>query len=137
MAISLESQSNLIDDNYPERVVYKTGSEQENEDIIRYYLENGSESNNAYLFTTGTNLTTGWKVVNSIARSDLSKDSVYVGTTVTVAAIFIVLICILLSSMLSKRINQPLHKLEKVLEEVKRGSRGLPLLRKWNISSDT
>ncbi|MDO4275300.1 MAG: sensor histidine kinase [Eubacteriales bacterium] len=115
----------IIDENYPERVVYNTGSEQENEDMIRYYLENGPENNSAYLFTTGTNLTTGWKVVNGIARSDLSKDSVYVGTTVTVAAVFILLICILLSSMLSKRINQPLHKLEKVLEEVKQGSRNI------------
>lgn len=115
----------IIDENSPEHVVYHTGNESANERIISYYLENGPDEREPYLYTTCVNSVTGWKVVNGIARSDLSKDSVYVGTTVAVAAIFILLISILLSTMLSKRINQPLHKLEKVLGEVQQGSRNI------------
>lgn len=115
----------IIDENSPEHVVYHTGNEPENERIISYYLENGTYEREPYLFTTCVNSATGWKVVNGIARSDLSKDSVYVGTTVAVAAIFILLVSVFLSIMLSKRINQPLHKLEKVLGEVQQGSRNI------------
>ena len=117
----------VIDENSQERLVYCTGREKENKDIVAHYLE--KQENNSrdgqYLFTEGKNQTTGWKVVNGIARSDLSKDSVYVGITVVISALFILLICLFFSHMISKQINRPLYKLEKVLAQVQQGSRNI------------
>lgn len=115
----------IIDDSSSEKVVYQTGDEEWSQKIIEYYLENGSDEQDNYLFTSCMNEMTGWEIVNGIAKGDLSKDSVYIGTTMILASAFIILIGTILSNLISKKINRPLHRLEMVLQQVQKGSRNI------------
>ena len=115
----------IIDPSAPGKLVYKTGDEEWSGRIVDYYMENGGDEQSDYLFTRCQNGLTGWEIVNGIAKGDLSRDSVYIGTTMVMASAFIVLIGAMLSSFISKKINRPLHRLELVLQQVQQGSRNI------------
>lgn len=113
----------VIDENTSDVVVYQTGDPQYAEDIKNRYFHSEGKDDPQYLFTSRTDAVTGWKIVNGIARSDLSRDSSYIGMVSLIAAAALVVICTFISNFISKKINKPLGKLETVIMQVKEGNR--------------
>lgn len=113
----------VIDENASDVVVYQTGDPQYAEDIKNRYFHSEGKDDPQYLFTSRTDAVTGWKIVNGIARSDLSRDSSYIGMVSLIAAAALVVICTFISNFISKKINKPLGKLETVIMQVKEGNR--------------
>lgn len=124
--ISSEFRSNtlmIMDPRSPDQLVYLTGSEKTRDEIASRYLENGADSSGKYLYTSCSNRITGWEVVNGIDREDLGRDSAYIGSTMVVTGTFILLLSVLLSGMISRKLYRPLHQLELVLSQVRQGNR--------------
>lgn len=113
----------VIDERAPDVVVYQTGDVQYSEDIKNSYFHAQGKDDPQYLFTSRTDTVTGWKIVNGIAKSDLSRDSSYIGMVSLIAAAALVVICTFISDFISKKINKPLRKLEIVINQVKEGKR--------------
>lgn len=113
----------IIDPRKPQKLVYYTGDEAWTQKVIDAYMNEVSGQGKEFLFTSYKNYITGWEIVNGIARSDLSRDSVYIGTSMALASVCIVLIGAALSGFISRKINRPLHRLELVLQKVQQGSR--------------
>lgn len=113
----------ILDEQAPSHLLYYTGNGERSQKVLEHYLKNGETPKSPFLYTSYVNKTTNWKIVNGIEKGDLSNDTIFIGTTMIVTTGLIVLMGAFLSGLISKKINQPLHKLETVLQKVQQGSR--------------
>lgn len=116
----METAADKKTEKIPDYTVYFNGNQEEKGDIVRHF-EQGS-SREKYLFSTYRNELTGWDVVNVIERSELSRDSSYVGWIIILAGIGLVAFSFLISRMISGQISRPLNTLAQTISEVGEGN---------------
>lgn len=117
------ANSYLVIDRYAsEPVVYYNGSTEDQHVIAAAYLSTSSQ-HSKYVFSSSINKTTGWEMVNVIAKSELNKDSLYIGGIIILAIILLIFFSIFISNLIATRIYLPLSKLENVIEKVGEGER--------------
>lgn len=101
------------------RVVYFTGQEAEKQQILKAYY-NGD--NSVYLFSSYTNNTTDWSIMNVIIKEELQSASDYIGKILMVAILIMIFISIAAATAISSRITKPLDKLADTMSEVEVGN---------------
>ncbi len=112
----------VIDTNRNNDIVYFSNVDDKPVECLNHYLDN---NNDKYLFSEYVNSSTGWTIVHSVNKSELSQDSQYIQTVIIVLSLFLVFICIIVANVIANRITKPLSKLEKVIEQVGKGDRNI------------
>ncbi|MDY3918742.1 MAG: histidine kinase [Candidatus Limivivens sp.] len=113
----------IVDHKSDDSLVYHTNTQEYSDKMYAAYLSQAGPE--PFLFTECTNSVTGWKIVNGIDTTELSRESVYLRTMVFAVGFLILIACILISNLVSHQIYKPLGKLERVLAEVREGSRNI------------
>ncbi len=101
--------------------VYFNGDQSAKNIILEDYLKNNTKGK--YLFSSYLNDSTGWMAVNVIEKEELKRDSAYIGGVTLVAVVFLILLSVYISRIISNQISKPLNILEKTIESVGEGSR--------------
>ncbi|WFR56365.1 sensor histidine kinase [Anaerocolumna sp. AGMB13025] len=101
--------------------VYFNGDQSAKSVILKDYLN--KETKGRYLFSSYLNESTGWMAVNVIEKSELKRDSAYIGGITLIAVIVLISLSIYISRIISNQISKPLNILEKTIESVGEGSR--------------
>lgn len=101
--------------------VYFNGDQSAKNVILKDYLN--KETKGRYLFSSYLNESTGWMAVNVIEKSELKRDSAYIGGITLIAVIVLISLSIYISRIISNQISKPLNILEKTIESVGEGSR--------------
>ncbi len=115
----------VLDLNRENSVVYYTGSEEDTSVIYESFLNMDTKK---YLFSEYKKKATDWKIVHSVDKSELSKDSKLIQTFMISISLLLVIFSITMSNMISNRITMPLNKLENVIEQVGDGKRNIDVV---------
>lgn len=110
----------ILDEKSPDMLIYCTDEAYAGDMLPAYLNEN---TQHIYLFTDCENLTTGWKIVNGVIATELSKESSYLQTTIFAVAALTLFVCVVVSNLLSRKLYRPLRQLDRVLGQVREGSR--------------
>lgn len=123
-----ETNCFLVVDNeaaYP--IIYFQGNPDYREKILEEYLRQqafGEEkSEQTYVFSTYTNERTGWLFISVIERKELSRASNRIRTMIVIAMLLLMVCSVVIASVVSRHIYEPLQKLERTIEQVGEGNR--------------
>ncbi|MDY3919423.1 MAG: sensor histidine kinase [Candidatus Limivivens sp.] len=123
-----ETNCFLVVDNeaaYP--IIYFQGNPDYREKILEEYLRQqafGEEkSEQTYVFSTYTNERTGWSFISVIERKELSRASNRIRTMIVIAMLLLMVCSVVIASVVSRHIYEPLQKLERTIEQVGEGNR--------------
>ena len=97
------------------QVVYFTGDDSQKALILHQYAD---QNNAVYLFSESHSDESGWEIVDIIEKRELSRDSSYIGWITVLVCAGMLLVCILISTKISRMITRPLLLLEKMIQRV-------------------
>lgn len=117
MILDLNNDENGVDGE--ECVVYFGDSDEVKMPVLEEYL--AGMDNGTYLYSTYHNETSSWDIVNVIEKSELSRDSDYIGWSIIIAALALIVISLIVSKVISGQISKPLKALERMIQEVGNG----------------
>jgi two-component system sensor histidine kinase YesM len=78
-----------------------------------------------FLAIRHVNRTTGWSIIHLIRRSDLLGDARRIGSATLAISAAMIVVVVVLFAVMSRMLNRPLAKLEKVIAEVAGGRRNI------------
>lgn len=116
----------LIDkdvENFQNPVVYVDNEELLNSEVVNNFINNEEKSN--YLFLEYKNKPTGWYIIHTISKNELSEDSQFIQTIIFFISGITILLSLVISRLISESITNPLNQLEKVIEYVGTGERDI------------
>lgn len=96
-------------------LLYFNGDESAKEAILNSYLDGRQD---LYLFSRCHNEGSGWEIVNVIEKSELSRDSNYIGWITVFVCLVMLILCVFVASTLSRVITRPLMLLGKMIQRV-------------------
>ena len=117
---SFDSSNFMVVDEEGE-LVYFVGNEEQKNDIMQSFSY--PEKNSLYLFSSVTNDTTGWKIVNVVEKNELSEESKSIQLTSFLVAACVLVVGFIMARIISKTISQPLKQLENTIAQVGEGER--------------
>ena len=81
-----------------------------------------SSDESKYLFSSYSSVNSNWDIVSVILRSDLKSQSAYIKWITFGGIIVLIVLCLVISMIISEKINKPLKKLEMTISEVGEGN---------------
>lgn len=110
------------------------GSPFGNEEIKSLIFKGNDETNsitikdlNTYVITRPLENYKDWKVVGGISYGTMNRESKVIGNIVFLIALFCILLVILISFIVSKKITQPIIEVSNAMEEIEKGNWPQPL----------
>ena len=100
-------------------MLYFNGDEAEKDNILESYLEN---SDGGYLFSECHNEASDWEIVNVVEKSELSRDSSYIGWVTVMVCMAMMFLCSIIANGISRLITRPLDTLEETIRMVGAGN---------------
>ena len=117
---SFESSNFMIMDEN-NRLVYFEGNEEQENTIMKAFAQ--QEADQLYLFSSVTNYTTGWNIVNVVEKNELSEESKNVRFVSFWVAGCVLLVGFIMARIISRTISHPLKQLENTIAQVGEGER--------------
>lgn len=113
----------IIDKKLESPIIYTDTESLWDTEIVNNFIHNDEKS--PYLFLEYENKPTGWTILHSINKNELSQDSQYIQTIMLFISGITFFFSLIISKLLSDRITKPLNKLEKTIESVGTGERNI------------
>lgn len=102
-----------------DNVVYFTGAEDEKREILENYY---SKDTDVFLFSTYSNDTTKWSIINVITKQELESDSDYIQKILLGVIFIMTALSIFAAAVISSHITKPLDKLAETMSKVEVGN---------------
>lgn len=102
-------------------LIYFVGNEERKTAIMEAF--SNPEKNSLYLFSSVTNYTTGWSIVNVVEKNELSEESKGIRLISFLVAGCVLVVGFIMSRIISRTISQPLKQLENTIAQVGEGER--------------
>ncbi|MDL2301987.1 sensor histidine kinase [Lachnospiraceae bacterium OttesenSCG-928-D06] len=115
----IDRKINTSKDGEDGTLIYFNGDLRSKEAILHNYM-NGNAS--GYLFSECHNNISDFEIVNVIEKSELSRDSSYIGLVTVLVCITMMLLCSIIANGISRLISRPLVVLEKTIQTVGDGN---------------
>lgn len=106
---SFDSSNFMVVDE-DDQLVYFVGNEERENAIMQSYSNPGE--NHLYLFSSVTNSTTGWHIVNVVEKNEISEESKNIRLTSFLVAGCVLVVGFLMARIISRTISHPLKQLE-------------------------
>ena len=117
---SFDSSNFMVVDE-DNQLVYFVGNEERENAIMQSYSNPGE--NHLYLFSSVTNSTTGWHIVNVVEKNEISEESKNIRLTSFLVAGCVLVVGFLMARIISRTISHPLKQLENTIAQVGEGER--------------
>ena len=117
---SFDSSNFMVVDE-DDQLVYFVGNEERENAIMQSYSNPGE--NHLYLFSSVTNSTTGWHIVNVVEKNEISEESKNIRLTSFLVAGCVLVVGFLMARIISRTISHPLKQLENTIAQVGEGER--------------
>ena len=117
---SFDSSNFMVVDE-DDQLVYFAGNEEKENAIMQSYSNPGE--NHLYLFSSVTNSTTGWYIVNVLEKNEISEESKNIRLTSFLVAGCVLVVGFLMARIISRTISHPLKQLENTIAQVGEGER--------------
>ena len=117
---SFDSSNFMVVDE-DDQLVYFVGNEEGENAIMQSYSNPGE--NHLYLFSSVTNSTTGWHIVNVVEKNEISEESKNIRLTSFLVAGCVLVVGFLMARIISRTISHPLKQLENTIAQVGEGER--------------
>ena len=102
-------------------LIYFVGNEERETAIMEAF--SNPEKNSLYLFSSVTNYTTGWSIVNVVEKNELSEESKGIRLISFWVAGCVLVVGFIMARIISRTISQPLKQLENTIAQVGEGER--------------
>lgn len=102
-------------------LIYFVGNEERKIAIMEAF--SNPEKNSLYLFSSVTNYTTGWSIVNVVEKNELSEESKGIRLISFLVAGCVLVVGFIMARIISRTISQPLKQLENTIAQVGEGER--------------
>lgn len=102
-------------------LIYFVGNEERETAIMEAF--SNPEKNSLYLFSSVTNYTTGWSIVNVVEKNELSEESKGIRLLSFLVAGCVLIVGFIMARIISRTISQPLKQLENTIAQVGEGER--------------
>ena len=102
-------------------LIYFVGNEERKTAIMEAF--SNPEKNSLYLFSSVTNYTTGWSIVNVVEKNELSEESKGLRLISFLVAGCVLVVGFIMARIISRTISQPLKQLENTIAQVGEGER--------------
>ena len=102
-------------------LIYFVGNEERKIAIMEAF--SNPEKNSLYLFSSVTNYTTGWSIVNVVEKNELSEESKGIRLISFWVAGCVLVVGFIMARIISRTISQPLKQLENTIAQVGEGER--------------
>ena len=102
-------------------LIYFVGNEKRKTAIMEAF--SNPEKNSLYLFSSVTNYTTGWSIVNVVEKNELSEESKGIRLISFLVAGCVLVVGFIMARIISRTISQPLKQLENTIAQVGEGER--------------
>lgn len=102
-------------------LIYFVGNEERETAIMEAF--SNPEKNSLYLFSSVTNYTTGWSIVNVVEKNELSEESKGIRLISFLVAGCVLVVGFIMARIISRTISQPLKQLENTIAQVGEGER--------------
>ena len=102
-------------------LIYFVGNEERETAIMEAF--SNPEKNSLYLFSSVTNYTTGWSIVNVVEKNELSEESKGIRLISFLVAGCVLIVGFIMARIISRTISQPLKQLENTIAQVGEGER--------------
>lgn len=102
-------------------LIYFVGNEERKTAIMEAF--SNPEKNSLYLFSSVTNYTTGWSIVNVVEKNELSEESKGIRLISFLVAGCVLVVGFIMARIISRTISQPLKQLENTIAQVGEGER--------------
>ena len=103
------------------KLIYFVGNEERETAIMEAF--SNPEKNSLYLFSSVTNYTTGWSIVNVVEKNELSEESKGIRLISFWVAGCVLVVGFIMARIISRTISQPLKQLENTIAQVGEGER--------------
>ena len=103
------------------KLIYFVGNEKRETAIMEAF--SNPEKNSLYLFSSVTNYTTGWSIVNVVEKNELSEESKGIRLISFLVAGCVLVVGFIMARIISRTISQPLKQLENTIAQVGEGER--------------
>lgn len=103
------------------KLIYFVGNEEREIAIMEAF--SNPEKNSLYLFSSVTNYTTGWSIVNVVEKNELSEESKGIRLISFLVAGCVLIVGFIMARIISRTISQPLKQLENTIAQVGEGER--------------
>lgn len=103
------------------KLIYFVGNEEREAAIMEAF--SNPEKNSLYLFSSVTNYTTGWSIVNVVEKNELSEESKGIRLISFLVAGCVLIVGFIMARIISRTISQPLKQLENTIAQVGEGER--------------
>ena len=102
-------------------LIYFVGNEERKTAIMEAF--SNPEKNSLYLFSSVTNYTTEWSIVNVVEKNELSEESKGIRLISFLVAGCVLVVGFIMARIISRTISQPLKQLENTIAQVGEGER--------------
>ena len=102
-------------------LIYFVGNEERETAIMEAF--SNQEKNSLYLFSSVTNYTTEWSIVNVVEKNELSEESKGIRLISFWVAGCVLVVGFIMARIISRTISQPLKQLENTIAQVGEGER--------------
>ena len=102
-------------------LIYFVGNEERETAIMEAF--SNPEKNSLYLFSSVTNYTTEWSIVNVVEKNELSEESKGIRLISFWVAGCVLVVGFIMARIISRTISQPLKQLENTIAQVGEGER--------------
>ena len=102
-------------------LIYFVGNEERETAIMEAF--SNPEKNSLYLFSSVTNYTTEWSIVNVVEKNELSEESKGIRLISFWVAGCVLIVGFIMARIISRTISQPLKQLENTIAQVGEGER--------------
>ena len=102
-------------------LIYFVGNEERKTAIMEAF--SNPEKNSLYLFSSVTNYTTGWSIVNVVEKNELSEESKGIRLISFLVAGCVLVVGFIMARIISRTISQPLKQLENTIAQIGEGER--------------
>ena len=103
------------------KLIYFVGNEERKTAIMEAF--SNPEKNSLYLFSSVTNYTTEWSIVNVVEKNELSEESKGIRLISFWVAGCVLVVGFIMARIISRTISQPLKQLENTIAQVGEGER--------------
>lgn len=103
------------------KLIYFVGNEERETAIMEAF--SNPEKNSLYLFSSVTNYTTGWSIVNVVEKNELNEESKGIRLISFLVAGCVLIVGFIMARIISRTISQPLKQLENTIAQVGEGER--------------
>lgn len=114
----------LIDKNDNNQSIYYRGNSDYQKEVYAEFLQNDKDSQQ-YVFCERDSYLPGWMMVTAVQKAELNQQRKEMGSLILGLIIVLIVVGVIVSSSISRRIYGPLKMLEKTMQQVEEGKRNI------------